>query len=123
MKHNFQQRKQNRIAHAETKAAKNEEASNALYARSTEMAIVIPMGQPILVGHHSEKRDRNYWDKIWNTMGKSVEAGKKAEYYAQKAETIKNNDAIFSHDPDALAKLEEKLTGLKANQEFMKADR
>jgi hypothetical protein len=51
-------------------------------------------------------------------MGRSVAAGDKATYYAEKAETIKNNDAIFSDDPQ---KLEEKLNGLKSNQEFMKA--
>lgn len=79
------------------------------------------MGQPILIGHHSEKRDRNYRDKIHNTMGRSVEGGKKADYYAEKAETIKNNDAIFSDDPDALTKLEQKLGSLKENQEFTKA--
>jgi len=121
MKHDFHQRKQHRIAHAENQASKNEELSNQLYLKSTEMASVIPMGQPILVGHHSEKRDRNYRDKIHNTMGKSVAAGEKAVYYAEKAQTIQSNDAIFSDDPDALQKLEEKLKGLKDNQDFMKS--
>ncbi len=120
MKHDFQQRKENRIANAENRALKNEAESQQLYLRSKEMASIIPMGQPILIGHHSERRDRNYRDKIHNTMGRSVAASNKAEYYADKAESIKNNDAIFSDDPEALAKLEQKLAGLKENQEFMK---
>ena len=121
MKHDFHQRKQSRIENAEKQAAKNTAASTALFLRSNEMASAIPMGQPILIGHHSEWRDRRYRDKIWNTMGKSVEAQKKAGYYADKAEAIKNNDAIFSDDPDALEKLDAKLKDLQAAQDFMKA--
>ena len=121
MKHDFHQRKQNRIAHAENQVAKNEAESDQLYLKSNEMASVIPMGQPILVGHHSERRDRNYRDKIHNTMGRSVAASNKAAYYADKAETIKSNDAIFSDDPEALLKLEQKLAALKGTQDFVKA--
>jgi hypothetical protein len=121
MKHDFHQRKQNRIVHAENQALKNEAESDQLYLRTKEMASVIPMGQPILVGHHSEKRDRNYRAKIDNTMGRSVAAGKKAEYYTEKAQSIKDNDAIFSDDPEALLKLEQKLATLKGTQVFVKA--
>ena len=121
MKHDFHQRKQSRIEHAENQVVKNEAESYQLYLKSREMASVIPMGQPILVGHHSEKRDRNYRSKIDTTMGRSVAAGKKAEYYAQKAQRIKDNDAIFSDDPQALLKLEQKLATLKGTQDFVKA--
>lgn len=34
------------------------------YNAASKMAEVIPFGQPILVGHHSERRDRNYRSKI-----------------------------------------------------------
>jgi len=121
MKHDFHQRKQNRIAHAENQALKNEAESDQLYLKSKEMASVIPTGQPILVGHHSEKRDRSYRDKIHYAMGKSVVASNKAAYYAHKAEKIKSNDAIFSDDPEALLKLEQKLAALKGTQDFVKA--
>ena len=121
MKNDFHQRKQNRITHAEHQALKSEAESDQLYLRSKQMAGVIPMGQPILVGHHSEKRDRRYREKIDGTMRRSVEAGKKADYYADKAQCIKDNDAIFSDDPQALSKLEQKLAALKDRQEFMRA--
>ena len=121
MKHDFHQRKQNRIVNAEHQALKNEVESDQLYLRSKEMASAIPMGQPILVGHHSEKWDRNYRAKIDHTMGRCVAAGKKADYYAQKAQSIKDNDAIFSDDPQALLKLEQKLEELKDRQGFMRA--
>jgi hypothetical protein len=121
MKHDFHQRKQNRIAHAENQVAKNEAASEQLYLKSKEMASMIPMGQPILVGHHSEKSDRRYRAKIDSTMLRSIEADRKAEYYADKAQTIRENDAIFSDDPEAILKLEQKLAMLKGTHEFVKA--
>lgn len=121
MKHDFHQRRENRIEHAENMASKKEAESTELYLRSTEMASVIPMGQPILIGHHSERRDRNYREKIHNTMGRSVEASNKAGYYADRAESIKNNEAIFSDDPEALQKLEAKLKSMSDLADFMKA--
>ena len=35
------------------------------------MADGIPFGQPILVGHHSEQRDRNYRERIRNHFDKA----------------------------------------------------
>ena len=121
MKHNYNQRKQNRIAFAIKQAEKNTSLSESLYNEASKMASVIPFGQPILVGHHSEKRDRNYRSKITKKFDQSFEAQEKADYYEQKAETIENNDSIFSDDPEALQKLKDKLAGMERNQVFMKA--
>lgn len=121
MKKNFEERRQNRVNYAHTQAAKNDKKAEQLYNSAKKMADCIPFGQPILVGHHSEKRDRNFRKKIHNTFGKSFEAQDKAKHYDQKAETIENNTAIFSDDPQALEKLQSKLVSLQQNQEFMKA--
>jgi hypothetical protein len=121
MKHDFEERRQKRIDGARGRAAKNKQEAEILYRSAKNMAGAIPMGQPILVGHHSEGRDRRYRQKINDTFGKSFEKQDKAAYYEQKAETIEENDAIFSDDPNALQKLTDKLNGLKTVQEFMKA--
>lgn len=121
MKHNFEERKQNRIDHAKEQAEKNKDKADQLYNEAQKMSSVIPFGQPILLGHHSEKSDRSYRNKIHNKFGKSFEASDKAGYYEDKAATIVNNDAIFSDDPNALDKLKDKLAGLQTTQEFMKA--
>ncbi len=48
-----------------TKAAQRTEAeAGARLNTARKMAAVIPFGQPILIGHHSEKRDRNYRGRI-----------------------------------------------------------
>ena len=121
MKHDFEERKQRRIENAKRRAIKNEQEADSLYKSAHEMASYIPFGQPILVGHHSEKRDRRYRQQIHDKFGKSFEKRGKATYYAEKAESIENDNAIYADDPEALQKLTDKLNGLKTVQEFMKA--
>ncbi|MEC5144926.1 DUF3560 domain-containing protein [Chitinophaga sp. 212800010-3] len=121
MKHNYEERKQNRIDHANDQVAKLQKESDRLHNQAKKMASVIPMGQPILVGHHSEKKDRNYREKIHDTYGKAFAASNKAEYYENKAATIEANDAISSDDPQALPKLKDKIASLESAHAFMKA--
>lgn len=121
MKQDFEARRNKRIENAQNRAIKNQKEAEHLYQSATEMANSIPFGQPVLIGHHSERRDRQYRDKIHDLFGKSFERQRKAAYYDGKAETIENNDAIFSDDPKVMKKLTEKVNDLKAEQEFMKA--
>ncbi|NLU91364.1 DUF3560 domain-containing protein [Chitinophaga sp. Ak27] len=120
MKHNYHERKQRRIDYAKQQAAKCEQESTRRYDAAREISSFIPPGQPILVGHYSEKRHRRDLAKIDNYMRKSIEATDKATYYRDKAEIVENNNAISSDNPDALALLKEKLERLTAMQEFMK---
>jgi hypothetical protein len=117
----FESRKERRLDNAHRQGLKNRKLSKSFYERSTSMARCIPMGQPILVGHHSEKRDRRFRRRMWDVMGKSVAASDKAEYYEQKAAAIESNQAIFSDDPDAIEKLKEKIAAAVDRQDFMKA--
>jgi len=45
----------------------------------------IPLGQPILVGHHSEKRHRRDLKRIDTNIRKGIEEGEIAEKYSEKA--------------------------------------
>lgn len=83
------------------------------------MAETIPFGQPILVGHHSEGRDRRYRERIHNTFGKAFATMDKADHYEQKAASV-GTGGISSDDPDAANKLKEKLKSLKCSHEWMK---
>lgn len=76
-----------RAERAEANAVKAEERSEELLNKARDMGSIIPFGQPILVGHHSEQRDRNYRDKIHNTFGKAFAMQDKAVYYEDKAES------------------------------------
>ncbi len=116
----YEERKQARIDRYKDLAGNAEEKSSNLSEQSRKMSSVIPFGQPILVGHHSEKRDRNYRDKIWNKMGASVEESKKAEYYREKAAAAENNTSISSDDPEAVKLLKEKIETLEERSKKMK---
>lgn len=63
-----------------------ENKSNAYYKASQEGKDFLSLGEPIKVGHHSEKRHRALIERNWNRMGKCVEESKKAEQHESKAE-------------------------------------
>ncbi len=78
------------------------------------------MGQPILVGHHSERGHRADLKRIDNNMRKSVEHSDKARYYEGRAQVIEHNRTIYSDDPQAIQKLKQRLADLEEYQTWMK---
>lgn len=112
----YMQRKQDRIDRYREKADKARAESDALSKQSRDMIHAIPMGQPII-----NAADARYRERAGNKMRQSIAAYEKAEYYEAKAEAAESNTAISSDDPEAIAKLTEKLEGLKAAQELMKS--
>ncbi len=62
-------------------------AQDAERARSAVAAIAgnIPFGQPILVGHHSERRARKDAEKITNGMRRAVSNWEQADYWQRRA--------------------------------------
>ena len=116
----YEEKKQARIDYYNEKAAEAEKRSKELVGQSSDMLSAIPFGQPILVGHHSETRDRNYRDRANNKMRQGIAESDKAAYYASKAEAAENNKAISADNPDALEQLKAKAEALQARQEEMK---
>jgi hypothetical protein len=108
----------NRLMEAARKA---EQESTARLDQSHKMAECIPFGQPILVGHYSEGRDRNYRERIHNGFRKGFELAKKAEEYKSRAASVESNDAIYSDNPEAVDLLTEKIAKMETRQEYMKA--
>jgi hypothetical protein len=101
-------------------ADKMQAASDAAYNQARRMADVIPLGQPILIGHHSEGRDRRYRARIWRTHERCAELKAKADYFRQKAASV-GTGGISSDDSEAVTKLREKLVNLERLQDRMKA--
>ena len=111
----YEERKQARIDRLHEKAEKARAESHSLFKQSTDMASAIPAGQPV----HGPA-DRRYREKIGRKMDQSIAALEKADYYERKAQAAENNTAISSDDPEALAKLKEKLEDLQISQTRMK---
>lgn len=81
----------------------------------------IPFGQPILVGHHSERRHRRAIERADNAMRKGIEESDKAKYYARRAANAEDGTAIMSDDPAADLKLAAKIVEAEKLQAQMKA--
>lgn len=70
--------------------------SNEYYKASQEGRDFLALGEPIKVGHHSEKRHRALIDRNWNRMGKSVEYADKANDYVSRAAYWENRTEIIN---------------------------
>jgi hypothetical protein len=118
----YRERREARAERLRDWADKREVKSQAALEQANAMHDAIPFGQPILVGHYSEGRDRRYRDRAWNTMGRGVEHGRKAEEMRRKADNIEAaaDRAIYSDDPDAVDRLAERIAGLEAERDMLK---
>ena len=117
----FEEKRERRTEAYERLRNKHRKLSRDRYEAAKQIGDAIPFGQPILIGHHSERGHRAALDRIDNNMRKSIEHSKTADYYDGKLAAMESNQAISSDDPDAIAKLETKLADMQEYQELMKA--
>jgi len=117
----YETKKQERINRYEELAERAENNSRARRQQFKDMMSFIPFGQPILVGHHSEKRDRAYRARAGSKMDKSITEHNRAQHYRDKADAARKNKTISSDDPEAVQKLKTKTDQAEKLQEIMKA--
>lgn len=98
------------------RARKLEREADRASERAWKSIEQIPPGQPILVGHHSEKRHRRDLAKHDNAMRKACDLRDQAAEASHRALAASLNTSISSDDPDAVRKLREKLEGLARDQ-------
>lgn len=116
----YEERQEARREHYLELAQKARAESSHRWETAHNMSKAIPFGQPILVGHYSEKSDRAYRKRMAGHYDKALELSGKADYYEEKAANV-GKGGISSDDPDAIVKLSAKLERLKKAQEDMKA--
>jgi len=104
--------------------ARGAEKAQASAARhweaGTGLADQIPLGQPILIGHHSEKRHRGDLKRIHGHFDKAVTEGERARELAARADAV-GTGGISSDDPAALVKLRANLAADEMRRDDMKA--
>lgn len=108
-------------------ADKRAQESNSLFSSAHAQLSMIPLGQPILVGHHSEGRHRKAIASADNKYRRGFELHKQAEKLRASAQAAQNGEVIYSEDPDAVEKLqteiadaELRLARMKATNTFLK---
>jgi hypothetical protein len=110
-----------RLARAErlrTWSEKRAKKSAVAFEKARKVADGIPFGQPILVGHHSEKHHRADVARIDRGMRAGVEHQEKARDMASRAAGIEfaAERAIYSDDHDAIEKLRARIEELEAQR-------
>jgi len=115
----YEIKQENRKKRFEKRAEKARQENVAIHETERKLGNLMPLGQPILVDHHSAKATRAHYKKMHNLADKACEAGAKAKHYERKAASV-GKGGISSDDPDAVDKLKVKLNRLKEEHELMK---
>jgi hypothetical protein len=105
----YEQKKAARIERLRARADKTGAEGAAKYESGRARLERIPFGQPIHVGHHSERGDRNYRAKACGAIEKGFELLKESDRLDARADAAERNTAISSDDPEALVKLRTQL--------------
>ncbi|PVH26320.1 DUF3560 domain-containing protein [Sphingobacterium corticibacter] len=119
---NSQQRAKNKADRLISASSNATGKSNNYYEASQEGKDFLSLGEPIKVGHHSEKRHRALIERNHNRMANAVKFADKAEEYEQRAEywEKKANDINLSM-PESLDFYEFKLEQAKKLHEDLKS--
>lgn len=84
--YNMQERAKRKAQQQRASAIKAEAKSQHYFDRSNKDRDFLSLGEPIKVGHHSERGHRKAIEDAFNNMGKSVEMHDKARSHQRKAE-------------------------------------
>lgn len=103
-------------------AEKAVQRANASFKRVECIAQQIPLGQPILVGHHSERHARRDQERIHSGVAKGCEEQQLAQHHESKADGLERalDRSIFSDDEDAVEQIEARLAANEAKRERKK---
>lgn len=71
-------------------ATKRNVEANAFSRRADELSQAFAMGQPILVGHHSERKARKTQERMHSASSAAVKAEKAANYWLYRAEGVEH---------------------------------
>lgn len=117
------ERLERKLEKREEWATKREAEGHRRFERACEEAKPFENGQPILIGHHSEKKARAAQKRVDDNMRASVENSQMADYHRSKAAGLADQleASIYDDDPDAVERIEEKIAELERHQEFMRS--
>lgn len=103
-------------------AASAERKSTEYFNKSNKDSDFLSLGEPIKVGHHSERRHRKAIDDAWNNMGKSVELSDKAAEHERKAKYWEERASTINLSmPESIDFYEHKLEKAKEYHEGVKS--
>src|SRR5262245_34968379 len=118
----YRERRERRAERLRAWADKREARAAASFTKAHDAIAGIPAGQPILVGHHSERHHRRDLARHDSAMRAGLESADLAQSMNARADEIDRQaeHAIYNDDPDAIERLTEKLASLEAQRARVK---
>lgn len=117
----YEERKQRRIERYKAVSQKAKKEAEARSNSTANRILMMTPGQPIIIGHHSERKARKLHRQAEYDIRKSIELSDKSDYYEAKVRHVENSNAIYNDDPKAIEKLKEKLERLENERNSIKA--
>lgn len=116
-------RRERRAARRREWAEGREEKAERALQTSQDATAGIPFGQPILAGHHSQRRHERAIERGQKATRRFLEHADMAKKHEHAADAIEAElrASIYSDDDDAIERLEERIAGLEAERERWKA--
>jgi len=103
----YSKERSERLSNASERAG---DRSQEAYERSNALVENIPFGQPVLIGHHSQRSHEKTLEKSRSAMDTSVKEGKLAEHLEYKAKSSARHQA-YKEKPDVIARRIKRLKG------------
>jgi len=116
----YEQKQAARKARLERAAATAGASARAAFDRASAIGERFYGGQPILIGHHSERRARRDQERMHASASRGVAEQKRAAELSRRAAAV-GTAGISSDDPDAIAKLEAELAKERSAQALAKS--
>lgn len=116
---NYEDKQEERREYMRAKATRLDSEAGSRMNRATTLAGVMN-GQPILIGHHSEKRHRRDIDRVDRDFQKASEASNEATELRRKADAV-GTGGISSDDENAVGKLITRIEKKERDRDRMKA--
>lgn len=111
----YRERRERRAERRREWADGREAKAEAARQASHDATAGIPLGQPILVGRHSEHRHRNAIERSQRQASRSVEHFDMAKRHIEAADTIEAQleRSIYDDDPNAIEQLRARIEAAK----------
>src|SRR5574344_368461 len=119
--YNSQERARNKVEKLNNWADNADKRGSDWQEKSNEGKDFLALGEPIKVGHHSEKWHRALIERNWNRMSNAMEEYKKADAYRERTaywESMANK--IDLSMPESLEFFEIQLEEAKEYHQFLK---
>lgn len=118
---NVQEHAKRRAERLQNAAMNADKRSSEYYTASNKDRDFLSLGEPIKVGHHSERRHRKIIEQAQNNMAKCIDQSNLSDEYSRRAEYWEARENLINESmPESVEFFEYKLEKAKAKHEGLK---